>query len=122
MKDWEKHYQQYEHNYELYLVLDEDRKLKRKFIDWQITLLFYSILHLIDGYLLREYGVFTKNHKDRRDKISRFISKVRTDYSTLYKYCEESRYKFLIFSDDNYKVQVLLHIESLTKRIKDLLL
>jgi len=62
------------------------------YIDWEITAVFYSALHLIDAYLLKNHGARPHKHKDRFEKISLFLQPIYNEYDNLYTLSLRSRY------------------------------
>src|SRR5713226_3743428 len=48
--------------------------------DWAITILFYSILHFVDAYLLQRHGIVPKGHTATRDRRTGQRIPGRNDY------------------------------------------
>lgn len=73
-------------------------------IDWAITLLFYSALHLIDGFLAGK-NFHPLNHYERGEEIENngSLSEIHKDYETLQKMSENARYEIADYSKQDYE-------------------
>ena len=73
--------------------------------DWAITVLFYSVLHFVDAYLLQRYGIEPKGHtaaRDRRtgqripgrnDYVRQHLPQIAPAYQLLYSASRRARYE-----------------------------
>ena len=73
--------------------------------DWAITVLFYSILHFVDAYLLQRHGIVPRGHtatRDRRtgqqipgrnDYVRRHLPQIALAYQFLYSASRRARYE-----------------------------
>lgn len=74
---------------------DAQKQLSRcpsQYIDWEITTLFYSAVHVINGYLLSEIGITPHSHKERNELVEKEIKPIWPDYHTFYILCKKVRY------------------------------
>jgi hypothetical protein len=72
--------------------------------DWAMTVLFYSILHFVDAYLLQRQGIVPKGHiaaRDRRtgqrlpgrnDYVKQHLPQIAPAYQFLYSASRRARY------------------------------
>ena len=69
-------------------------------IEWSITILFYSALHLIEAYFVSERGFGCKHHFSRATEIQRdsVIASLYIDYSVLETLSREARYDVSSFN------------------------
>ncbi len=100
----EKHVEQWKHNRRFAKTIDG------QFRDWQINVIFYTALHLIDA-ALATVDLSVADHTDRNNHVrtNEFFSSVRTQYLDLYRISRITRYdaepdtwipqKYLVVSD-----------------------
>jgi hypothetical protein len=87
MASVEQHVAQWKHNRRFAKTIDS------KYRDWQINVIFYTALHVIDAALV-SLGVNVADHNDRNEQIksnSSFAS-VRIQYLDLYRISRITRY------------------------------
>lgn len=78
------------HNYRLYQHLHDDGE----FLDWAITLMFYTALHLVQAHA-ELYGPWVpENHDDRRSYVREQLNRVYHDYRDLHDRGRDMRYVF----------------------------
>ena len=84
-----RHIAQAEHNEDLYRHLGA---VSPEYIDWQVTCLFYAVLHYVDAYLAPL--VHPATHAERDNWISReaILRIIRPDYRELRSRSEDARY------------------------------
>ena len=95
------HKSQYESNKNL---LSYSQLFKqKKFIDWYITISFYSAVHLVEGYLDKYKSINSENHKDRLKTIKQdsFMGPLFLDFNYLYNESIRARYKCSNFDEDS---------------------
>ena len=66
MADFQSHIKQSKHNFS---VLEQLNAKVTNSIDWQITICFYTALHLIDAYLAKEGDIHYNKHTEVRKAI-----------------------------------------------------
>jgi len=93
-----RHVAQAEHNEELFGLLGQSSPA---FIDWQITALFYSVLHYVEAYLatLGAVGTHLESHQQRSRYVARdaFLRPYFIDYQELKDRSEDARYRLIRF-------------------------
>lgn len=62
------------------------------FVDWEVTTLFYSILHLVDDYFENNGPRLPLNHQDRNRLVRNSLTTIYPDYHKLYSLSIRSRY------------------------------
>lgn len=60
-------------------------------IDWEITALFYSVIHAIDGYL-SSIDASPQNHTERKMLVRRELRRIYKQYCAFYTLCIKVRY------------------------------
>ena len=78
---------------------------------WSVTCLFYSVLHLIEAYLV-QHGRASANHRERELSIIREpnLNQVRRAYMRLKAESEHARYECVLFSaQDATRIRQLLY-------------
>ena len=63
-----------------------------KYHDWKVTPLFYSGLHRINYWLVRETGRAPESHFERKRLVGRKLPQVFKDYRDLYELSMRARY------------------------------
>ena len=79
---------------------------------WSVTCLFYSSLHLIEAYLIKQ-GRASANHREREINIIREpnLNRVRRSYARLKAESEHARYECVAFSaQDATRIRQLLYL------------
>ena len=91
MPDQQKHLAQAQHNEELYHHLSGTTP---RFIDWQITALFYAALHYVDAYLAR-FSIHPSSHEERSMWMGResILKTIYTAYRDLQNRSRDARYE-----------------------------
>ena len=64
-----------------------------KYHDWKVNPLFYSALHRINYWLVRETGREPRNHTERNRRVRAELPQVRVDYGDLYLLSMQARYR-----------------------------
>lgn len=59
--------------------------------DWEITALFYSVVHVIDEYLA-SIGKAPRDHGERKTLVRENLRHIYRDYRSLYILCRKVRY------------------------------
>lgn len=83
----DKHLQQWKHNRRFAKTIDAIYR------DWQITVIFYTALHLVDA-ALASLGVTVANHDMRNDQVKNngAFQQIRQEYLHLYRISRVTRY------------------------------
>lgn len=82
------HLDQARHNYRLYLHLQAEGQ----FLDWAITLLFYTALHLVQAHAAQFGPWVPENHEERRAYIREQLNRLFYDYRDLEDRSRDMRY------------------------------
>jgi len=79
------------------------KDLNVNYKEWYVTGIFYTILHLIEGYLSIYKSKDTINHKERLEYIRKdpVLRKIFNEYKTIYDESLKARYYPKIFSDED---------------------
>ena len=70
--------------------------LPQRFPDWEVTVLFYSVLHYASAFLATQ-GYFPENHSDRNNLVGN-LTNIGTEYRNLYSLSLDARYRGVIFT------------------------
>src|SRR5690242_1671634 len=76
------------HNYDVHSYLTIKNP---KYIDWEVTTIFYSALQLVDAYLLK-IGQNPVDHWSRNNMVKSFLNIINSDYRKLYGLSKKARY------------------------------
>ena len=87
------HAKQSSHNHDVQRILSKHPLCR----DWEITALFYSLLHVIDGYMI-SIGAEPQNHSHRRCLVRQHLPHIYEDYDRFYNLCLRARYLALFDS------------------------
>ncbi len=118
MPDIVTHQQQVGHNRQVstYLQLAGDT-----FLDWVVTVMFYTALHLIDQVLAHNAGLHPRNHRQRHAAMSQqpALAPVYRDYRELEHQSWRSRYEGARFTAQEVQqlASRLNRIEQVVKQI-----
>lgn len=95
------HNEKYLENIEFINISELDKNHRA----WYVTGLFYTVLHLIEGYLSIYKGIDTTNHVERLKEVKKcsVLRKIFVDYKTLYDKSIRARYYNDTFGDDELK-------------------
>ena len=63
-----------------------------KFVDWKITILFYSALHIVDDYLVANFLPKPHFHHARDKLVRENLDHIYNSYRKLYRLSLEARY------------------------------
>lgn len=114
----EQHISKYKHNSKLLKEACFNIEDSR-YLDWVITIIFYSALHLIQSELVK-YGVTCKNHEETNDSINK-VSKLKpisAIYYSLYMESRKSRYGCVKYRPEKVK-KIILSFEKIEKQVLD---
>lgn len=64
-----------------------------EYVDWEITTLFYSPLHMVDSYLFAKTGERPPHHTVRRRRVGAELPEISEQYRLLESLSIKSRYK-----------------------------
>lgn len=73
-------------------VIKSLMSLADKFPDWISTVAFYSALHFVAAYLVKEHGLYCDDHEERIRAVDLHLSKIALEYKRLYDLALNSRY------------------------------
>ena len=84
------HIGQSTHNFDTckYLQIENPRHK-----DWEVTSLFYSALHLVEGYLFLIKNITPRGHKRRSNAVMAELPLIFNEYDTLFWLSIKSRYQ-----------------------------
>lgn len=91
----QEHKDKSQHNFNTYAFLNEANPT---YTDWEITTLFYSILHLVDAYLYKQQVGLITNHMRRKEYVKQYMSSIYCEYLRLEELSKQARYKCSIMS------------------------
>lgn len=66
--------------------------LADKFPEWVSIVAFYSALHFVSAYLVKEHGLYFEDHEERNRAVSFHLGAIDIEYKRLYDLCLNSRY------------------------------
>jgi hypothetical protein len=100
MPDLNAHRTQVEHNRQAAIVLQQ---APDPYLDWVVTMLFYTALHLIDQVLYQNSQLHPRNHRQRHTAIANepMLASIYLDYRELEHQSRRSRYECARFSSDD---------------------
>ena len=81
------HAKQSSHNHDVQRILSGHPLCR----DWEITALFYSLIHVIDGYMI-SVGAEPQDHRRRKRLVRQNLPHVYEDYDRFYNLCLRARY------------------------------
>jgi hypothetical protein len=90
------HLERARHNYRLYQQLKDGGE----FLDWALTLLFYTALHLVQAYACQHGPWEPADHGQRRDYIRERLRRIFFDYRDLQDRSENMRYDLWMAAPD----------------------
>lgn len=105
MESKQSHLEKYYHNKDF---LNNGIKDRDKYPDWEITVIFYCGIHIVEA-MLAEKNIHVSNHQNRRDAMENIdnIDDFIGEYTHLYQLSRKARYKcFLPKQRDVYDAQV----------------
>jgi hypothetical protein len=105
----DRHLKQWKHNRAFARTIDTPYR------DWQVNVIFYTALHLIDATLIK-LGVAVTNHTERNEavKTNQSLASVRTQYLDLYRISRITRY---VADPDQWLPQEYLTISDLVDHL-----
>lgn len=99
------HAKQSAHNRDAQLRLSKHSQYR----DWEITALFYAVMHMIDEYL-ESIGKAPHNHAERNSLVRAELQHVYQDYYDFYALCIRVRYVVLFDSVTEHDRQTALDL------------
>jgi hypothetical protein len=102
MPDVDTHRQQAEHNREIIAHLQQGGDV---YLDWVVTVLFYTALHLVDQVLYHNARLNPRNHRQRHAAIANepALAPIYGDYRELEHQSRRSRYECARFTVDQVR-------------------
>jgi len=73
-------------------VINRLMALADKFPEWVSTVAFYSALHFVAAYLVKEHGLHFKDHEERNKAVVLHLGEITLEYERLYDLALNSRY------------------------------
>jgi hypothetical protein len=109
MANVKQHLDQWKHNRQFAKTID------RKYRDWQINVIFYTALHVIDA-ALASLGVCVVDHSQRNNEVrtNGSFAAVRTQYLDLYRISRVTRYDA---DPDQWLPQDYLNVNDLVENL-----
>ena len=118
MPDIQAHRQQVQHNRQ---VISHLQQGSDTYLDWVVTLLFYTALHLVDQVLYHNAQLNPRNHRQRHAAIAKepALAQIYPDYRELEHQSRRSRYECAQFTLDEVQSLSarLAHIEQVMQSI-----
>lgn len=92
MPDLATHRQQAAHNHQVSLYLQQ---VGDTYLDWVVTVMFYTALHLVDQVLAHNASIHPRNHRQRHSAMGQQpdLAPVYRDYRELEHQSRRSRYE-----------------------------
>ncbi len=81
---------QWDHNLEALMALHGSRE--GGFVDWEVTMLFYTSMSLVNGWLERQGLGVPKRHHPRRHMVEKHLPHLSEDYWRICTMSEDARY------------------------------
>jgi hypothetical protein len=118
MPDIGAHQQQVEHNRQTVAYLQQAGD---NYLDWVVTMLFYTALHLVDQVLYHTAQLHPRNHFQRHAAIANTpeLTAIYQDYRELEHQSRRSRYECAKFTSEEveYLAERLTRIEQVMKAV-----
>jgi len=98
MPDLIAHQHQVEHNQAVITFL---KQAGTDHLDWIVTIMFYTAMHLVDQVLYKRHQLNPRNHHQRHAAIANdaALALVYADYRELEHQSRQSRYECVLFSE-----------------------
>ena len=89
------------------------------YVDWVVTAIFYTAVHLVEGFLA-PHGSHPTSHSVRCNAMSRFesLKPVYKDYMELHHQSERSRYHCVEFDRTHVKTRLLAKLAPIESRLQ----
>lgn len=96
---------------------------KTEFRDWVVTGYFYSALHWVDAYLVRENKKTDDGHSFRNTQINtdKVLTPISRPYRKLYSYSRNVRYDLIDFSPQQIRQDVTPKLNQIRAYLERLL-
>jgi hypothetical protein len=100
------------HNYDFYKSIPANQ-----YLDWQVTTMYYTAIHWVNGFLLRKYPLeyVVRGHEDRLNFLKRKSPTMYKNLAQLYYECRAVRY-----NPERWKQLNLTEIQKLTHEFDEL--
>jgi len=110
------HRRQAEHNKQFLDWLDLD---VTKYLDWTVTAIFYTALHLVE-WLLATKGLHSDSHANRHQAMSRVseLKRIYPDYRELENQSRRSRYEGAEFTREFVKSKLMPKLERIESLVR----
>jgi hypothetical protein len=94
-----------------------------EFRDWIVTGYFYSALHWIDAYLVRENKKSDEGHSTRNTltNTEKPLNPISRPYRLLYSYSRNARYNLVDFTPQSIKKDVIPKVQQIRQYMEKLL-
>lgn len=94
-----------------------------EFRDWIVTGYFYSVLHWIDAYLVRENRKTEDGHAFRNTQTNNLkeLTPISRAYRKLYSYSRNVRYELVDFTAEDIRRDVLPKVREIREYVERLL-
>lgn len=97
-------------------LLEDFDLLHTEFIDWVVTVLFYSAVHYVEAFLA-EISIHCTNHPYRERQVSNLLPDIYDSYNDLKNDSIESRYYMRQFSVDEISNEIAPNLEIVKNHI-----
>lgn len=71
---------------------DLSAKSQNRYLDWEITILFYSALHIVNEYFSQKNIPVPTDHIRRRKQVKEYLGPIYAEYQQLYTLSIRTRY------------------------------
>ncbi len=88
-----------------------------KFHDWKVNPLFYSALHRVNYWLVRETGQAPRNHVERNRRVEVELPQVFGIYNDLYLMSMRARYRAGFRMEDLHRRDALGRLNRLERKL-----
>ena len=94
------HLGQADKNERLAIAIAEPDKFPERATEWEVTMLFYSALHLVDAFLDQSQGIHPISHRSREWYVSNVtqLRPIVSQYMNLYERSLDARYRLISIS------------------------
>ena len=117
------HLRQAERNESLYRELCQLDTFEPEYTEWEIVVLFYSVLHHIEAYMDMREGRHSDNHSQRNRHIreTEDFSEIWPAYSYMYRLSINARYEVMSFSTEGVRELEANQFNLIKRHIRSLL-
>jgi hypothetical protein len=120
MPDVRTHQQKVEHNQQVVAYL---QLAGHDYLDWVVTVMFYTALHLVDQVLYQRDGINPRDHRQRHAAIAHepLLAPVYRDYRELEWQSQRSRYECANFTATEVQ-ELAIRLERIEQLVRSIIL